>query len=64
MKESKKPCAALTIQLLHSVQSKAFLLFLILFGLLGTAGGTAAEEAPYYRDLFSDTWVGQDAHKH
>ena len=43
---------------------KGIFLFLILFGLLGTAGGTAAEEAPYYRDLFSDTWVGQDAHKH
>ena len=40
---------------------KGIFLFLILFGLLGTAGGTAAEIAPYYRDLFPDTWVGHDA---
>src|SRR5581483_9851312 len=29
------------------------------FGLLAAAG--AAAEAPYYRDLLPDTWVGQDA---
>ena len=42
-------------------QGKGIFLFLILFGLLGTAGGTAAKEALYYRDLFPDTWVGHDA---
>jgi len=42
-------------------RGKGIFLFLILFGLLGTAGGTAAEVAPYYRDLFPDTWVGHDA---
>ncbi len=42
-------------------QPKAILLSLILFGLLGGASRTAAGEAPYYRDLYADTWVGHDA---
>ena len=33
----------------------------IFFGLLAAVCGTGAGEAPYYRDLFSDTWVGHDA---
>ncbi len=37
------------------------LLFVILFGLLGATNGASAGEASYYRDLFSDTWVGHDA---
>src|SRR5437868_1181912 len=27
---------------------------------LGIAGSAYAQEAPHYRDLFSDTWVGHD----
>ena len=37
------------------------ILFSILGGLLCAASSTSAGEAPYYRDLFSDTWVGHDA---
>ena len=37
------------------------LLFVILSGLLGATNGACAGESPYYRDLFSDTWVGHDA---
>ena len=32
-----------------------------LLGILGVASGTFAGEAPYYRDIFPDTWVGHDA---
>jgi hypothetical protein len=35
--------------------------FLNLAGLLGVVSGTSAGEAPYYRDLFPDVWVGHDA---
>jgi hypothetical protein len=35
--------------------------FAILSSLLGTRRGACAEEAPYYRDLYPDTWVGHDA---
>src|SRR5881392_2865152 len=41
--------------------ARGMLLFVILFGLLGAASGGHAGEAPYYRDLFPDTWVGHDA---
>jgi len=37
------------------------LLIVIIFDLLAAASGKGAGEAPYYRDLFSDTWVGHDA---
>ena len=33
----------------------------IIISLLCAAGGVCAGEAPPYRDLFPDTWVGQDA---
>jgi len=36
-------------------------LFVILSCLLGATTNRCAGEAPYYRDLFSDTWVAQDA---
>ena len=41
--------------------AKGIFLFVILFDLLWAASGAYAGEAPYYRDLFSDTWVGHDA---
>ena len=34
---------------------------MVFFGLLTAGSGAGAGEAPYYRDLFSDTWVGHDA---
>jgi hypothetical protein len=34
---------------------------IILAGLLGAVSGGRAADAPYYRDLFPDTWVGHDA---
>ena len=34
---------------------------LILACMLGVVSGTHADETPYYRDLFPDTWVGRDA---
>jgi hypothetical protein len=34
---------------------------LILTCLLGVVSGTHADETPYYRDLFPDTWVAHDA---
>jgi hypothetical protein len=37
------------------------LLFVTLLGLLGATNGAYGGESPYYRDLFSDTWVGHDA---
>src|SRR5665647_3925124 len=42
-------------------RANGIFLILILSGLLGTASGALAGEAPYYRDLFPDTWVGHDA---
>src|SRR5207245_3201948 len=33
----------------------------ILLGVLGAPRVSCAEEAPYYRDLFPDTWVAHDA---
>ena len=42
----------------HSVAE--IFLSIILLGSLGAASSTRAGEIPYYRDLFSDTWVGQD----
>jgi hypothetical protein len=38
-----------------------FWLSTVLLGILGTANQTRAGEATYYRDLFPDTWVAQDA---
>jgi hypothetical protein len=35
--------------------------FAILACLLGLVAGTLAAEAPYYRDLYPDTWVARDA---
>jgi hypothetical protein len=35
--------------------------FTIFLGILAMASGMNAGEAPYYRDLFADTWVGHDA---
>ena len=46
--------------LLH-MPPKIILLFLIAACLLGAASNTLAGDAPYYRDLYSDTWVGHDA---
>src|SRR5271169_427209 len=37
------------------------ILVMVFFGLLTAGTGAGAGEAPYYRDLFSDTWVGHDA---
>jgi hypothetical protein len=43
-------------------RSKRLLLFVLLAGLIGGhVSGVLAAEAPYYRDLFPDTWVGHDA---
>ena len=40
---------------------KGIYLWVIMIGLLGATAGAYAGEAPYYRDLFSDTWAGHDA---
>jgi hypothetical protein len=40
---------------------KPILSLLIVMGLLAAASQALAAEAPYYRDLYSDTWVGHDA---
>jgi hypothetical protein len=40
---------------------KRILSLLIVMGLLAAASQALAAEAPYYRDLYSDTWVGHDA---
>src|ERR1035438_9882748 len=42
-------------------RARGTFLVVIHFGLLAAVNGTRAGEAPYYRDLFSDTWVGHDA---
>lgn len=41
--------------------AKGMFLFAILACLLGAVNDIRAGEAPYYRDLFPDTWVAQDA---
>jgi hypothetical protein len=42
-------------------EAKSMFLIVILLGLMGAGRGTCAGEAHYYRDLFPDTWVAQDA---
>src|SRR6266496_4098277 len=45
----------------HHAGARGIFLFTTLSGLFGAASGLRAGEAPYYRDLFPDTWVAHDA---
>lgn len=51
----------MSCRLSGGVPFRRLALAVILLGLAGLGGVAQAAEAPYFRDLFSDTWVARDA---